>query len=58
VVTSGLGDPIPAPADNRVQANRIVRNHPDVFWDGTGAGNSCHGNLCPTSTPAGLCRRN
>jgi nitrous oxidase accessory protein NosD len=30
---------------------------PDLFWDQTGAGNSFRGNLCQTSTPAGLCHK-
>ena len=55
VVASGLGDPATAPAGNRVQGNRILHNAPDVFWDGTGSGNSFRGNACRTSTPAGLC---
>jgi parallel beta-helix repeat protein len=55
VVASGLGDPATAPADNRVHGNRILHNDPDVFWDGTGSGNSFRGNICRTSTPAGLC---
>ena len=57
VVASGLGDPATAPAGNRVQGNRILHNAPDVFWDGTGSGNSFRGNACRTSTPAGLCHR-
>jgi nitrous oxidase accessory protein NosD len=55
VVASGVADPLTAPADNRVRGNRILHNDPDVFWDGTGSGNSFRGNLCRTSTPAGLC---
>jgi hypothetical protein len=55
VVASGLGDPATAPASNRVHGNRILHNDPDVFWDGTGSGNSFGGNICRTSTPAGLC---
>ena len=35
VVASGPGDPATAPADNQVHGNRILRNDPDVFWDGT-----------------------
>ena len=55
MVASGPGNPATAPADNQVHGNRILRNDPDVFWDGTGSGNSFRGNLCQTSTPAGLC---
>ena len=55
VVVSGLGNPATAPAGNQVHGNRILRNDPDVFWDGTGSGNSFRGNNCRTSTPAGLC---
>jgi hypothetical protein len=55
VVTSGPGDPATAPADNRVHGNQILRNDPDLFWDGTGSGNSFRGNICHTSTPPGLC---
>jgi nitrous oxidase accessory protein NosD len=57
VVTSGLGDPATAPADNQVHGNRILHNDPDLFWDGSGSGNSFRGNLCQTSTPAGLCHQ-
>jgi nitrous oxidase accessory protein NosD len=55
VVVSGPGDPATAPADNQVHGNRILGNDPDLFWDGTGSGNSFRGNICRTSTPAGLC---
>jgi nitrous oxidase accessory protein NosD len=55
VVISGPGDPGTAPASNRVHGNRILHNDPDVFWDGTGSGNSFGGNACRTGTPAGLC---
>jgi len=57
VVASGPGDPATAPADNQVHGNRILRNDPDISWDGTGSGNSFRGNLCQTSTPAGLCHK-
>jgi Right handed beta helix region len=55
LVASGPGDPATAPAGNQVHGNRILHNDPDLFWDQTGAGNSFRGNLCQTSTPAGLC---
>jgi hypothetical protein len=57
LVASGPGDPATAPSGNRVHGNRILRNDPDLFWDQTGAGNSFRGNLCQTSTPAGLCHQ-
>jgi len=57
VVASGPGDPATAPADNQVHGNRILRNDPDISWDGTGSGNSFRGNLCQTSTPVGLCHK-
>jgi hypothetical protein len=38
-----------------VQANVILRNDPDIFWDGSGEGNVFRANLCETSVPDGLC---
>jgi nitrous oxidase accessory protein NosD len=52
VVTDFLGT---APKDNRVVGNVLRRNHPDLFWDGSGSGNVFRGNDCKTSDPAGLC---
>jgi parallel beta-helix repeat protein len=43
------------PSGNRVQANVILRNDPDIFWDGSGEGNVFRANLCETSVPDGLC---
>ena len=55
LIASGPGNPATTPANNRIHGNRILRNAPDLFWDQTGAGNSFRGDLCQTSTPAGLC---
>jgi len=53
VVASGDGGT--APTNNRVVKNVILRNQPDLFWDGTGTGNVFRRNACQTSTPPGLC---
>ncbi|MBX6762397.1 MAG: right-handed parallel beta-helix repeat-containing protein [Rubrobacteraceae bacterium] len=55
VVVRGLGGT--PPKDNSVVGNTIVRNGPDIFWDGSGSGNRFVGNRCNTSVPGGLCRR-
>src|SRR5262249_51916260 len=55
LVASGPGNPATAPADNRIHGNRILRNDPDLFWDQTGSGQHLRGDVCPASTPAGLC---
>ena len=52
VVTDFLGT---APLNNLVQGNVLLRNQPDLFWDGSGSGNVFRGNACRTSDPAGLC---
>lgn len=44
-----------APANNTVRGNIILRNDPDLFWDGSGTGNIFAHNLCRTSVPGGLC---
>jgi hypothetical protein len=44
-----------APADNTVKGNIILRNQPDILWDGSGTGNVFQPNLCQTSVPDGLC---
>jgi hypothetical protein len=44
-----------APKNNSVVGNVILRNHPDIFWDRSGSGNSFLGNLCNTSVPTRLC---
>ncbi len=49
------GDGGTAPTNNRVRFNKILRNDPDVFWDGSGTGNALKPNFCRTSTPADLC---
>jgi nitrous oxidase accessory protein NosD len=54
VVTTGIGGT--APTDNLVHGNTILHNQPDLFWDGSGTGNAFQGNVCQTSSPAGLCR--
>ncbi|MBV8980072.1 MAG: right-handed parallel beta-helix repeat-containing protein [Acidimicrobiia bacterium] len=38
-----------------VTGNQIQKNNPDIYWDGSGTGNSFAGNSCKTSVPAGLC---
>jgi parallel beta-helix repeat protein len=43
------------PSGNVVQGNVILRNEPDIFWDGSGEGNVFRANLCETSVPDGLC---
>jgi parallel beta-helix repeat protein len=43
------------PTNNSVTGNHFGRNKPDIFWDGSGSGNSFLGNLCDTSIPASLC---
>lgn len=57
VVVASFGDPTaPAvPTNNRVRRNLIVRNDPDLFWDGTGTGNVLQPNACNTSQPPDLC---
>jgi nitrous oxidase accessory protein NosD len=52
VVTDFVGT---APANNLIQGNIVLRNDPDLFWDGTGSGNRFRHNRCETSDPAGLC---
>ena len=44
-----------APQNNRVQGNVLLRNQPDLFWDGSGSGNVFRGNICQSTDPAGLC---
>jgi parallel beta-helix repeat protein len=53
VDTSGFGGT--TPMDNRFEDNDLSGNDPDVFWDGTGTGNTFDGNDCSTSVPPGLC---
>jgi parallel beta-helix repeat protein len=45
----------PKPMNNSVTGNHFGRNKPDIFWDGSGSGNSFLGNLCDTSVPSRLC---
>jgi nitrous oxidase accessory protein NosD len=52
VVTDFLGT---VPKNNRVVGNVLRRNHPDLFWDGSGSGNTFQRNRCKTSDPAALC---
>jgi hypothetical protein len=45
-----------APTNDTVTGNNLSDNQPqDLLYDGSGSGNSLTGNLCTTSTPAGLC---
>jgi len=43
------------PNNNLIKGNVVLRNQPDLFWDGTGSGNRFRHNRCRTSDPAGLC---
>ena len=43
------------PKNNTVTGNHFGRNKPDIYWDGSGSGNSFVGNLCNTSVPSRLC---
>ena len=43
------------PTDNHVTANTFNGNQNDIFWDGSGTGNTFEGNACTTSVPPGLC---
>lgn len=52
VVSGDAGTP---PTDNVIRGNIILRNEPDLFWDGTGTGNVFAPNACRTSVPDGLC---
>ena len=45
----------PKPTNNSVIGNTFGRNKPDIFYDGSGSGNSFVGNLCNTSVPTRLC---
>jgi hypothetical protein len=38
-----------------VVANDFGRNKPDIFYDGSGTGNSFRANDCDTSVPSRLC---
>jgi parallel beta-helix repeat protein len=55
VVVVDFGGGIEAPFGNRVSGNVILHNQPDIFWDGSGAGNVFVHNVCQTSEPSGLC---
>jgi nitrous oxidase accessory protein NosD len=52
VVTGEPGFPS---TGNVVKANAILRNDPDISWDGSGTGNVFRDNLCRTSVPPDLC---
>jgi parallel beta-helix repeat protein len=43
------------PTGNLVQGNLLSNNDPDLFYDGSGSGNSFVSNNCQTSVPDGLC---
>ena len=56
VATNPYGDGSGAkPTNNSVIGNTFGRNKPDIFYDGSGSGNSFVGNLCNTSVPTRLC---
>jgi len=42
-------------ANDRIVANRLTTNMPDLFNDGTGTNITFAANHCTTSTPNGLC---
>lgn len=43
------------PSNNSVTGNTISGNEPDIFYDGSGSGNTFSDNGCTTSQPEGLC---
>jgi parallel beta-helix repeat protein len=43
------------PENNAVFGNVIRDNQPDIFYDGSGTGNTFRSNVCDTSVPDGLC---
>lgn len=43
------------PVDNLIRGNQLRNNLPDLFYDGTGSGNTLIHNACHTSSPDGLC---
>jgi parallel beta-helix repeat protein len=53
VSTAALGGQ--DPTGNLVQGNLLSDNDPDLFYDGSGSGNSFVSNNCQTSVPDGLC---
>jgi parallel beta-helix repeat protein len=55
VAVLDLGEGANPPADNLVQGNVILRNQPDIFFDGSGTGNTFKANVCNVSVPDGLC---
>ena len=55
VSTNPYFDETVKPKNNSVTGNTFGRNKPDIFWDGSGTGNSFVGNLCNTSVPTRLC---
>src|SRR5215203_6065681 len=55
VAVNPYDDTAQKPTNNSVIGNHFGRNKPDIFWDGTGSGNSFLGNLCNKSVPSSLC---
>jgi parallel beta-helix repeat protein len=55
VSTDPFGGGTTKPTNNSVIGNTFGRNKPDIFWDGSGSGNSFLGNLCDSSVPSRLC---
>jgi hypothetical protein len=51
--TAGLGGA--DPVADLVMGNELRNNDPDLFYDGSGTGNTFLHNTCQTSNPAGLC---
>lgn len=51
--TAGLGGA--DPVANLVDANQLRNNDPDLFYDGSGSGDTFLHNACNTSSPTGLC---
>lgn len=51
IAALGGGDPV----GNLIRGNVLYNNDPDLFYDGSGSGNTFVHNVCDTSTPGGLC---
>jgi parallel beta-helix repeat protein len=55
VVVLDITDGADPPSDNNVSLNAFTENQIDIFWDGSGEGNTFENNACSTSVPPGLC---
>ena len=55
-IISSLGFGGSDPTNVKVEDNKLSANSPfDIFWDGSGSGNSFKHNHCSSSLPGGLC---